>query len=101
MRFRGTWRQVSVELEVPGVKKDEIDLSLKNDILTISWKRTKEDKKEEAKSSRYEKSEGSFSRIFNVEGAEIEKINASLKDGVLKIIIPKNEEAKSKKIEIK
>ncbi len=90
-----------VELEVPGVKKDEINLSLKNDILTISWNRKREEKKEKSKRKSYERSEGSFTRSFNVDSADPEKINASLKDGVLKIELPKHENAKPKKIEIK
>jgi HSP20 family protein len=89
-----------VELEVPGVKKDEINMALKNDILTISWKRSKEVKNEKTKTSRYERSEGSFTRSFNVEGADAEKIEATLKDGVLKIMLPKDEKIKPKKIEI-
>ena len=90
-----------VELEVPGVKKDEIDLSLKNDILTISWSRKREEKNEKSKRRHYERSEGSFTRSFNVDGADPDKIEANLKDGLLKIVLPKHENAKSKKIEIK
>ena len=90
-----------VELEVPGVKKNEINLSLKNDVLTISWSRKKEEKEEKSKRRSYERSEESFTRSFNVDGADSEKINASLKDGVLKIVLPKHENAKPKKIEIK
>ena len=90
-----------VELEVPGFKKDEINLALKNDILTISWKRSKEVKNEKAETSRYERSEGSFTRSFNVEGVIAGKIEASLIDGILKIMLPKDEKIKPKKIEIK
>jgi HSP20 family protein len=90
-----------VELEVPGVKKDEINLNLKNDVLTISWSRKREEKNEKSKRKHYERSEGSFTRSFNVEGADSNKIDASLKEGILKIVLPKHEEAKSKKIEIK
>ena len=90
-----------VELEVPGVKKDEINLSLKNDILTISWSRKREEKEEKSKRRSYERSEGSFTRSFNVDGADPDKIEATLKDGLLKIVLPKHEKAKPKKIEIK
>lgn len=90
-----------VELEVPGVQKDEINLSLKNDILTISWSRKRGKKEEKTARKSYERSEGSFTRSFNVDGADPDKIQASLKDGVLKIILPKSENSKPKKIEIK
>ena len=92
----------SLEMEVPGVKKDEINISLKNDNLTISWKRTRENKDEKSEKRRiYERSEGSFKRNFFVENIDLEKVNAELKDGVLKIILPKKEAAKPKEIEIK
>jgi len=90
-----------VELEVPGVKKDEINVSLKNENLTISWKRKNEKKEGDKKNSKYERSEGSFTRSFHVEGTDQEKIHAELKDGVLKLMLPKLEEAKAKKIQIK
>jgi len=90
-----------VELEVPGVKKDEINLSLKNDTLTISWSRKREKKEEKTARKSYERSEGSFTRSFDVDGADPDKIQAALKDGVLKIVLPKSENSKAKKIEIK
>lgn len=89
-----------IEIDVPGVKKDEIEISLKNDILTINWNRKTEKKKGQGKGF-YERSEGSFSRSFSVDGADEKGITAELKDGVLKIVVPKLEEAKPKKIEIK
>lgn len=90
-----------VELEVPGVQKNEINLSLKNDTLIISWSRKREKNEEKAAKKSYERSEGSFTRSFNVDGADPDKIQAALKDGVLKIVLPKNENSKAKKIEIK
>jgi len=89
-----------IELEVPGVKKDEIEINLKNDVLTINWSRKSEKKKGLGKGF-YERSEGSFSRSFSVDGADDKNITAELKDGVLKIVVPKLETAKAKKIEIK
>ena len=92
----------TVELEVPGVKKEEINVSLKNDNLTISWNRVRENKEEDSKKRKiYERSEGSFKRNFFVENIDVEKVNAELKDGVLKLVLPKKESAKPKEIEIK
>ncbi|HOJ62946.1 MAG TPA: Hsp20 family protein [Spirochaetota bacterium] len=90
-----------IELEVPGVKKDEIEITLKNEVLTINWSRKSEKKKGLGSKGVYERSEGSFSRSFSVEGADEKGISAELKDGVLKIVVPKVEGAKAKKIEIK
>ena len=97
--FEETDDRYVIELEVPGVKKDEINISLKNEVLTISWSSKKENKGGKGK-SRYERSEGSFTRSFDVEGSDAGKIDAELKNGVLKITLPKHEMSKPKKIEI-
>ncbi|HOV15231.1 MAG TPA: Hsp20/alpha crystallin family protein, partial [Spirochaetota bacterium] len=89
----------SVELEVPGVKKEEINISLKNDVLTINWSRKKENKKSFGK-TKYERTEGSFSRSFDVEGANGDKIDAELKNGVLKVVVFKKENFKPIQIQI-
>lgn len=99
--FEETDDKYAVELELPGVKKDEIELNLKNDNLTISWSRKREKKEGLLKNAKYERSEGSFKRSFNVEGADSDKIEAELKNGILKINIPKLENVKAKQIQIK
>ena len=98
--FEESENEYVVELEVPGVKKEEIDISLKKETLTINWNR-KNEKKSKIGKSKYERSEGSFSRSFSVEGANSEKIEAELKNGVLKIVVPKLEKVKAKNITIK
>lgn len=89
----------TVELEVPGVKKEEADITLKNDVLTIGWSRKKENKKTFGKSN-YEITEGSFSRSFDVEGADPTKIEAELKNGILKVVVAKREDSKPLSIKI-
>jgi len=88
-----------INLEVPGVKKDEISINLKNDLLTIGWSRTSEKKNTGGKNF-YERNEGSFSRSFHVEGSDVNRIEAELKNGVLKILVPKLENCKPKNIQI-
>jgi HSP20 family protein len=100
--FEEDGEKYSIELEVPGVKKEEININLKNDNLTVSWKRVRENKEENEKKKKvYERSEGSFTRNFFVENVDSEKVAAELKDGVLKLTLPKKESAKPKEIEIK
>jgi HSP20 family protein len=89
-----------IEAELPGVKKNEVDISFKNDVITISWSSKKENKKGKLK-SKSERSEGSFIRSFNVLGADNSKIDAKLENGILTIVLPKKENYKPKKIEIK
>jgi HSP20 family protein len=97
--FEETDDKYTIELEVPGVKKEEINLNLQDGVLTINWSRKKEEKSNKGK-SKYERHEGNFTRSFDVEGADQEKIEAELKNGVLKIVLPKTENIKPKKIQI-
>lgn len=89
-----------IELELPGVKKKEVEIELKNDVLTVSWERKQEKKKGLGKNSRFERSQGSFTRSFTVGGADESKISAELRDGVLNITVPKTEEARPHRISI-
>ena len=77
-----------LKLQIPGVKKDEIKLAFKNDTLTVSWEHK----------TKHEQSVGNES--FYVNGADVDKIDANLKDGILNITIPKCENAKAQMIEI-
>lgn len=96
--FEETEEAYTVDLEVPGIKKDEIKIDLKENILTVAWSRKRETDK--AAKGRYERSEGSFTRRYQVKGANPEQVKAELKDGVLKIEIKKKEEAQVKSIDI-
>lgn len=93
---------VIVELDAPGIDPDKIDISVENDVLTISG--SKEEKKEVKREDYYRKEirSGSFSRSvilpMTVKGQEA---NAEYKKGTLKITMPKAEEAKPKKISVK
>jgi HSP20 family protein len=93
-----------VELDLPGIKKEDIEITTEDNVLTISGERKM---KEEVKEDDYYKVEsayGKFSRSFTLpEKIDVENIHAESKDGVLEVIIPKlkEEENKPKKIEIK
>lgn len=93
-----------VEADLPGINKNEVKVSVTGDVLTISGERKSEQRDENKNYYRIERSSGSFSRSFTLP-AEIdsEKISAEFKDGVLKVTMPKTEEAKvvEKKIEVK
>ncbi len=93
--------QYRITLEVPGMEKDDIDISIKDDVLTISGEK-KEDFKEEGTLFRRERWFGKFTRSLTLPNdADIEKIEAEYKNGVLTINIPKSETAKGKKIQVK
>ncbi len=86
-----------IEVAAPGLSKKDFQLDLQNNVLVISSEKKMEEEKREEKYMRREFSYSSFRRTFSLpQGADVEKINASHKDGVLAITIPKREESKEK-----
>jgi HSP20 family protein len=87
-----------VEMAAPGMKKEDFKIELENNILSISSEKRNEVKDENEKYSRKEFSYESFQRSFNLskDVVDAEKINAKYQDGVLRLLIPKKEEAKQK-----
>jgi HSP20 family protein len=92
---------VIVKAEVPGMDKKNINITMSDGILTIQGEK-KQEKEEEKENYRFvERRYGSFSRSLRVpNGVDADKIEAGYKDGVLKVVIPKSEAEKSRKIEI-
>ena len=91
-----------VKAEVPGCKADDIDISVHGSTLTISGEKKAEEEKKEKGYYHVERSYGSFRRDFNLASdIDSEKIEATCKDGVLTIKLPKSEKAKAVKIKVK
>jgi HSP20 family protein len=93
---------VIVKAEIPGIKKEDLDITFREHTLTISGEKKKEEKVENKNYYRLERSYGTFSRSFYLPTeVETDKASATFKDGVLQITIPKTEESKQvKKITI-
>ena len=93
-----------LEADLPGFKKEDIDLHLQDGVLTITAKHdeTVENKDEGGKYLCRERRVGSFTRSFDVSGIREEDISASYEDGVLKLTLPKQgePEPQSRKIAI-
>lgn len=92
---------VVIKAELPGMKKEDLDVKLTEDTITISGEKKKEEKVEKKDYYRLERSYGSFKRSFRLpREVQTEKAEAKFKEGVLEIRIPKTEEAvkKEKKI---
>lgn len=88
---------VVVKSELPGMKKEDIEVNLTEDSITISGEKKKEEKVEKKGYSRLERSYGSFTRSFGLPSeVRTEDAKAKFKDGILEIRIPKTEEAKRK-----
>jgi len=95
-------QQYSIRAEIPGMKKEDIKISVNKNVLTLSGEKKEEKKTEGEKFHRMESYYGSFQRSFVLpDGIKADKVEANFKDGVLSISIPKSEEAKSKTVEIK
>ena len=93
-----------VELDLPGIKKEDIEITTEDNVLTISGERKYKDEVKEDDYYKVESVYGKFSRSFTLpEKIDVENIHAESSDGVLEVIIPKLkvEDAKPKKIEIK
>ncbi len=88
--------------DLPGLTKKDININIKENMLTISGERNFEKKDENKNYYRSERRYGSFKRSYQLTDKVIsDKISASFKDGVLTVTVPKAEEVKPKEIEIK
>jgi HSP20 family protein len=91
-----------IEADLPGMKKDDVKISIKEGKLSISGERNQEKETKDAKCHRVERTYGKLYRSFNLpKEIKEDKIKAEFKDGQLTITIPKAEEVKPKEIDIK
>lgn len=92
---------IVIKAELPGVDKKDVEVELKDRVLTLKGERSYENEVKEENYHRKERVFGRFHRSFMLpEGVADDKIKADFKDGVLKIEIPKPEEHKPKKISV-
>jgi HSP20 family protein len=90
-----------VKAEIPGVKKEDIKVTVRDNILAISGERSSEREEKDKTFHRIERSYGKFSRTIALPATvDADKIKASYTDGILQIILPKPESAKPKQIDI-
>jgi HSP20 family protein len=88
---------VVIKAELPGMKKEDIDVKLTDKTIAISGEKKKEEKVEKKDFYRMERSYGFFTRAFSLPSeVQTDKVKALFKDGILEIRIPKTEEAKKK-----
>ena len=87
--------------DLPGLKKDDIDVSLEDSVLTVSGERRFEKDDEHANYRRVERAYGTFRRSFTLpRGVDATKVEAKFEDGVLTLTMPKTDVAKSRKITV-
>jgi len=91
-----------VKAEVPGVEQKDISVSIQDQMLTIKGEKHKEKEEKDEKYHRVERSWGAFARTIALPaGVDTEKVNATFKDGVLSVKLPKTPAAKGTTIPVK
>ncbi len=94
--------QYAITVELPGAKKDDVTVEFSEGMLTIRGEKKSEREEKKEKRRFVERRYGTFSRSFTLPpDADADHIDASFKDGVLTLTIPKTEEAKPRTVAIK
>lgn len=99
--IKETKDELILTTEIPGISKDDINISFSENTLTIKGEKKEEKKESDHNYHKVERRFGSFQRSFTL-GTQVDadKVNASCKDGILIIEMPKKEEVKPKEIPI-
>jgi len=93
--------EYKVKVELPGVNKEDVKITLESNILTIRGEKKQEKETKKENYHRVERSYGSFRSFTLPTTVKSDKIDAVYKDGILSVSLPKAEEAKPKQIEVK
>jgi HSP20 family protein len=87
--------------DLPGMSEDDVDIEIKDGVLTVSGERKAEHEEKGEGFHRVERSFGSFSRSLSLpDGVDAEKVEANFSDGVLEVRVPKPEETKPTRVQI-
>ncbi len=90
-----------IQMDVPGIRRDDLDITMEDGTLKISGERTMQDEQEGGQLHRVERSYGRFFRSFTFgPNADADKIEAHFDDGVLTVRVGKAEERKPRRIEV-
>jgi HSP20 family protein len=93
--------QIVLEAELPGMKQDEFDLSIENNVITLRGERKFEKTDESDNYHRVERSYGAFTRSFTLpQTVSAEGATAEYNNGVLRVTLPKREETKARRIQV-
>jgi HSP20 family protein len=91
-----------INADVPGISKDEINIEVADNVITIKGERKKEKEINEKNAHRIERTYGAFRRAFQIPGGfDHSNVQAEFGDGVLKVTLPKPKEKQPRRIEVK
>ena len=95
-------KEYVIKAELPEIRKEDVNVSIENGLLSISGERKFEKEEKNKKYHRVERAYGYFSRSFSLPDAvDAEQVKADFKEGMLTIHVPKSESARPKQIEVK
>jgi HSP20 family protein len=93
---------VKIVAELPGVKPEDVKLSLENNLLTIRGEKKQQAEEQSERVHRYERSYGTFERTFALPSTvDPERIEASYESGLLTVTLPKAERARPREIQVR
>jgi HSP20 family protein len=99
--YQNNNQELVLKVEIPGLTREEIDLRVENNTLTIRGERKREAEVNEEQYHRVERSYGGFSRSFSLPNTvDTEKVRADYQNGVLTVTLPTREEAKPRQIQV-
>ncbi|HET8759577.1 MAG TPA: Hsp20/alpha crystallin family protein [Nitrospiria bacterium] len=94
-------KEYVIKAELPEIKREDVKVTVQDDVITIAGERTREKEEKGKKFHRIERAYGSFSRSFTLpEDADPAKVSAEFKNGVLNVHLAKSEKAKPKTVEV-
>lgn len=96
-------KAIYLSADIPGVKKEDVKVSIEDDVISISAERTQAEEEKKKNYHRVERSWGSLSRSFTIgDNVDSDNITANYDNGVLKVVVPKKEpeEKKSKEVPV-
>ncbi len=92
---------IVLKAELPGIDPSDVDIRVENDVLTLRGERKLDEEVKKESYHRVERSYGSFTRSFTLPNVvDTQNIKAEFKDGVVRVTLPKREEAKPRQIQI-
>ena len=100
--FENDKHEIVIEAEMPGLNKEDIDLRVENNTLTLRGERKRESEVKDDQFHRVERVHGVFTRSFSLPATvDAGRVSADYKDGVLTVVLPMREEAKPRQIQVK
>jgi HSP20 family protein len=99
--YENAHQEIVLKAELPGIAREDIDLRVENNTLTLRGERKRDTEVKQEQYHRVERAYGAFSRSFSLPSRiDTEKVRAEFKDGVLAITLPVKAEAKPRQIEV-